>query len=317
MRHIVRPAFTLLLLACTMALLPASHATAQEATPDALPMPSAAEGEFAGTIDIGGRALFISCSGEGAPTVIVDHGQWGSSADMVSLQRELSRDTRVCIYDRAGMGQSDPPATSSTAPRTAADVVTDLHALLEAADVPGPFVLVGQSVGGAFVQLYARTYPDEVAAVVAMNAVPPANPWLEESTPLMTEPERTEELAYYAGGEGTEDFDWNTSFAQLDAADPPPDVPLLVLTSTIAQCESPDDICGRTYGVYETVMAEVAAEWPQGQFTQVDAGHEIYHSPEAVAAIRQLMEAVRDPSLWAVSATPPVGTPPPESGGGG
>ena len=95
-------------------------------------------------------------------------------------------------------------------------------------------------------QLYARTHPDEVAGVVAMNAVPPADPWLDESAPLMTEQERTEELAYYAGGEGTEDFDWNTSFAQLDATSPPPDVPFLVLTSTTAECESADDVCGRT-----------------------------------------------------------------------
>ena len=150
-----------------------------------------------------------------------------------------------------------------------------------------------------------------------MNAVPPADPWLAESAPLMTEQERAEELAYYAGGEDTENFDWNTSFAQLDAADSPPDVPFLVLISTIAQCESPDDICGRTYGVYETVMAEVAAAWPQGRFTQLEAEHEIYEHPEAVAAIRQLIDAVRDPSLWVLSATPLAGTPQPESGGGG
>jgi pimeloyl-ACP methyl ester carboxylesterase len=190
-------------------------------------------------------------------------------------------------------------------------VVSDLHALIDAADVPGPYVLVGHSAGGAFVQLYARTHPEEVAGVVALNAVPPADPWLDEATPLMTEQERTEELAYYAGRQATEDFDWNTSFAQLDAAGPPPAVPFLVLISTIAQCESPDDICGRTYGVYETVMAELAAEWPLGRFAQLEAEHEIYDRPEAVAAIRQLIEAVRDPRLWVVSATPPAGTPQP------
>ena len=82
-------------------------------------------------------------------------------------------------------------------------------------------MLIGQSAGGVFVELYARTYPEEVAGVISMNAVPPADPWLEQSAPLMTEQERVEELAYYAGGEGAEDFDWNTSFAQLDAAAPP------------------------------------------------------------------------------------------------
>ena len=117
MMHPVRSILSLLLLASTLVLLPASRATAQEATPGASPTASAAAGDFAGTIDIGGgRALFLTCAGEGAPTVIIDHGQWGSSVDMVPLQRELSRDTRVCLYDRAGMGQSDPPATPSTAP---------------------------------------------------------------------------------------------------------------------------------------------------------------------------------------------------------
>src|SRR5215204_2619375 len=246
MLHVVRSILSLLLLASTVATLPTSQVAAQQATPDA----SAAEGDFTETIDIGGRALFLTCAGEGAPTVIIDHGQWGSSADMVPLQRELSRDTRVCLYDRAGMGQSDPPATPITAPRTAADVVADLHALLDAADVPGPYVLVGQSAGGTFVQLYARTYPDDVAGVVTMNAVPPADPWLDESAPLMTEQERADELAYYAGGEGTEDFDWNTSFAQLDAAGPPSAVPVLVLISTATECESADDMWGRSKGGY-------------------------------------------------------------------
>jgi pimeloyl-ACP methyl ester carboxylesterase len=311
MPHVVRSILSLLLLASTAVTVPASRVAAQEATPDASPLPSAAAGDFAGTIDIGGRALFLTCQGEGAPTVVIDHGQWGSSVDMGPLQRELSRETRVCLYDRAGMGQSDPPATPLTAPRTAADVVTDLHALLEAADVPGPYVLVGQSAGGVFVQLYARTHPDEVAGVVAMNAVPPVDPWLADSAPLMTEQERVEELAYYAGGEGTEDFDWNTSFAQMDAAGPPPAVPFLVLISTDAECESADDICGRTHDVYEAGMAELATQWPQGQFTQVDAGHEIFYSPEAVAVIRRLIAAVRDPGQWVISATPLAGTPQP------
>jgi pimeloyl-ACP methyl ester carboxylesterase len=309
MPYVTRSILFLLLLASTAALLPASRVTAQEAKPDASPLASAAVGDFAGTIDIGGRVLFLACDGEATPTVIIEHGQWGSSADMRPLQRELSRDTRVCLYDRAGMGQSDPPATPITAPRTAADVVADLHALLEVADVPGPYVLVGQSAGGVFVQLYARTYPDDVAGVVAMNAVPPADPWLDESAPFMTEQERADERAYYTGGEGTEDFDWNTSFVQLDAAGPPAAGPFLVLISTTAECESADDICGRTHGVYEADMEEVAVQWPLGIYTEVDAGHEIFYSPDAVAAIRLVIAAVRDPSGWDVSATPEVGTP--------
>ena len=109
----------------------------------------------------------------------------------------------------------------------------------------------------------------------------------------MTEQERAEELAYYLGGGGTEDFDWNSSFAQLDAAASPPDAPFLVLISTAAECESPDDICVRTHGVYEAVMEDLAAQWPRGQFLALDAGHEIYLSPQAVSAIRALIRSAK------------------------
>jgi pimeloyl-ACP methyl ester carboxylesterase len=310
MLRVIRPLVALLLLASAVAVLSIGPVGAQDATPPSAPV-TGAHGEFASTVDIGGRALFLACQGEGAPTVIIDHGQWGSSDDMETLQRELSRDMRVCLYDRAGMGQSDPPATPVTAPRTVADVVADLHALLAAAGVPGPYVLVGQSAGGSFVQLNARTYPDDVAGVVAMNAVPPVDPWLD-SAPLMTEQERVEELAYYAGGEGTEDFDWNTSFAQIEAAGSPPNVPFLVLISTITQCENPDDICERTYGIYEAVMRDLATQWPQGGFTEVAAGHEVFYSPDAVTAIRHVIDATRDTGLWeAMRTTPGAGTPEP------
>ena len=289
------------LLLCMAALVvqmlaPVLGAAAQdtiEATPGA---------EISGSFSIGDRSLFLDCSGAGSPTVVLDHGQDGSSADLIGLQHELANDALVCRYDRAGLGQSDPVPF----PRTAADAVADLHELLAAAAVPGPFVLVGQSVGGAFVQLFARTYPEEVAAVVAMNPVPPAGPWLEQALPLMTEQEQTEEQTFYRGeGEG-EQFDWYASFTELDATLAPPDVPFLVLISTIAQCESPDDVCGRTYEVYETTMEEVAALWPRGRFVELEAGHEIFQSPDAVIAIRMVIEAARGPSA---QETPVAGTP--------
>jgi pimeloyl-ACP methyl ester carboxylesterase len=289
------------LLLCVVALVvqtlaPGLGASAQEtieATPGA---------RISGSFSIGDRSLFLDCSGAGSPTVVLDHGQDGSGVDLIGLQHELAKDTLVCRYDRAGLGQSDPVPF----PRTAADAVADLHGLLAAAAVPGPYVLVGQSVGGVFVQLYARTYPKEVAGVVAMNPVPPTGPWLEGALPLMTEQERAEEEAITRGeGEG-EQFDWYASFAELDAAAAPPTVPFLVLISTIAQCENPDDVCERTYGVYETTMKELADTWPQGQFLQLETGHEIYQDPDAVAAIRRVVEAVRDPESW---ATPIAGTP--------
>jgi pimeloyl-ACP methyl ester carboxylesterase len=278
------------------ALAPSFGVAAQtdgEATPGA---------EIRGTFDIGDRSLYLECAGSGSPTVVLEHGQGGSRLDLASLQRALENDALVCIYDHAGQGQSDP----APLPRTAADVVADLHALLAAASVPGPYVLIGQSAGGVFVQLYSRTYPHEVAGVVAMNPVPPAGLWLEKALPLMTEQERADEEAYYRGDVDGEAFDWYASFTELEAATDPPDVPFLVLISTIAQCESPDDVCGRTYGVYETVMRELAESWSQGKFLQLEASHEIYGHRDTIAAIRRVVEAARDPNSW---ATPMAGTP--------
>jgi pimeloyl-ACP methyl ester carboxylesterase len=289
------------LLLCVAALVvqmlaPDLGAAAQgtiEATPGA---------RISGSFSIGDRSLFLDCTGAGSPTVVLDHGQGESGVELIGLQHELAKHSLVCRYDRAGQGLSDPVPY----PRTAADAVADLHALLAAATVPGPYVLVGQSAGGALVQLYARTYPEEVAGVVAMNPVPPAGPWLEGALPLMTEQERAEEETFYRGEGDWEQFDWYASFAELDAAAAPPDVPFLVLISTIVQCVSPDDVCGRTYGVYESTMRELADSWPHGQYLQLEALHEIYQDPEAVAAIRRVVEAVRDPESW---ATPIVGTP--------
>lgn len=289
-------------------ILPVTQAGAQEATPQG----SAAHGSFDGLVDIGGRSVYLSCRGEGSPTVVIDHGQYNSSQDMTLLAVQLAADSHVCVYDRAGQGRSDPPPASNDGPRTAADVVGDLHALLEAAEVPGPYLLYGHSASGMFVQLYARTYPEDVAAVVSENAVPPSHPWLDDALPLMTEQERAEELAYYAGGPGNENFDWTTSFEQLAATGPAPDVPMLVLISTIAQCDSPDDVCGRTYGVYETVMQGVAADWPQGAFLELAGSHDLYLAPEAVEVIRLAIAAARAPETWTTAfGTPIAATPQP------
>jgi pimeloyl-ACP methyl ester carboxylesterase len=251
--------------------------------------------------DIGGRKLYIECIGSGSATIVFDAGQGAPGAALAPLQNEFAKDHLACTYDRAGQGRSDLVPF----PRSAADVVGDLYALLATAGVPGPYVLVGQSIGGFFVQLYARTFPDEVAGVVAMNPVPPAGPWLEQALPLMTEQERVEEEKYYRGEGGGEAIDWNLSSEQLEAASPPPDVPFEMLISTIAQCESPDDICGRTYGVYESIMQATADEWPQGHFSQVAAGHEIFYGSidETIAVIRRVMEGSGS------SASPTPGTP--------
>jgi pimeloyl-ACP methyl ester carboxylesterase len=245
---------------------------------------------ISGTFAANGRELFLECLGGGSPTVILEAGEGQTYMEMRGLQLALASEATVCSYDRANIGRSG----SAPAPRTARDAVEDLHALLGTAAIPGPYVLVGHSAGGFLVQLYGRTYPADVAAVVAMNPVPPAGPWLDRALPLMTASERREENAYY-DGQNDGSMDYRTSSAQLEQAPEPPDIPFEMLISTIAQCAHPTDICGKTYAVYEDVEREVAEAWPRGVFSQADAIHSIYIADldAVVAVVRRAIDAGR------------------------
>jgi pimeloyl-ACP methyl ester carboxylesterase len=119
-----------------------------------------------GQVDIGGYSLYIDCQGEGTPTVVLDSGTGGTGRAWVRVQRRMARLTRVCSYDRAGLGGSDP---SPITPRTSQVIAEELHTLLHNAHLPGPYVLVGHSFGGYNVRLFAHTYPDEVAGMVLVD----------------------------------------------------------------------------------------------------------------------------------------------------
>jgi pimeloyl-ACP methyl ester carboxylesterase len=112
-------------------------------------------------VDVGGYSLHIDCVGQGSPTVVLDAGSGGMSAQWVRVQREVSGTTRVCAYDRAGMGWSE----MGPEPRDAEQISGELHTLLGKAGIEEPYVLVGHSFGGMYMQTYAARYPEEVAGV--------------------------------------------------------------------------------------------------------------------------------------------------------
>lgn len=116
-----------------------------------------------------GRKINLFCLGSGAPTVVLDAG-WGSGISAWSkVQPAIAETTRVCAFDRPGMGFSDP----GPLPRDAKAVVADERAVLKAAKIPGPYVLVGHSMAGLHVRLYASVYPKEVVGAVLVD---PSNP---------------------------------------------------------------------------------------------------------------------------------------------
>jgi pimeloyl-ACP methyl ester carboxylesterase len=120
-------------------------------------------------VDVGGYSLHINCVGQGRPTVLLDGGSGEWSSQWVRVQREVSGTTRVCAYDRAGMGWSE----MGPEPRDAKQISNELHALLEGANIDGPYVLVGHSFGGLYMQTYAARYPEEVAGVALVDSSQP------------------------------------------------------------------------------------------------------------------------------------------------
>ena len=119
-------------------------------------------------IDVGGHRLYIECTGTGSPVVVLQSGLGESSSYWGRIAPALAPSTTVCAYDRAGHGRSDTVA----APQDGIALATDLHTMLERADVPGPYVLVGHSSGGPYVRAFAARYPDQIAGMVLLDAQP-------------------------------------------------------------------------------------------------------------------------------------------------
>ena len=299
----MRPVPALVLGLVTLLLAAPSLVAAQTASPVAPGV--AAAGDFAGLVDIGGRSLYMECRGQGSPTVILEAG-FRSRADYWTddlIQPDAPRTmvfpgvaalTRVCAYDRPGTttfidgtllpSRSDPV----TMPRTALESVHDLHALLQAAMVPGPYVLVGHSYGGMFARLYASTYPSEVVGMVLVDAF---SEGLEDQ---MTPDQWTayEELFQpvpeaLAGYEDLEFTDLDTSASQVreaTAVSPLRPQPLVVLSRGQAM-EMPADLPGGLTGeglehAWSVEQDRLAALLP-------DAKHVIAHESEHYIQLQQ------------------------------
>jgi len=122
-------------------------------------------------IDVDGHRLHLHCTGSGSPTVVLEPGGGEMSSNMGWIAPAVARSTRVCVYDRAGRGWSEPADT----PQDGTQIATDLHTLLQRGHVPGPYVLACHSFGGLYVLTFAARYPNEVAGMVLVDSTAPAS----------------------------------------------------------------------------------------------------------------------------------------------
>ena len=120
-------------------------------------------------VDVGGYRLHLYCTGSGSPTVILEPGQGGASSDLSWIAPAVAHDTTVCVYDRPGRGWSD----AADGPQDGDQIAADLHTLLERAQVPGPYVLVGHSFGGLYILRFAAQFPGQVAGMVLLDSTAP------------------------------------------------------------------------------------------------------------------------------------------------
>jgi len=120
-------------------------------------------------VDVGGYRLHIYCTGTDSPTAVIDAGLGDWSTTWGVVQQEVAKTTRVCTYDRAGLGWSEV----GPLPRNAEQHAKELHTLLQNGQIPGPYILVGHSLGGLDVRVYVHEYSSEVAGVVLVDATNP------------------------------------------------------------------------------------------------------------------------------------------------
>jgi pimeloyl-ACP methyl ester carboxylesterase len=255
-----------------------------------------------GKVDIGGYSLYIQCAGEGSPTVVMDHGlatPW-TPRDIVD---GVKSQTRICFYWRAGLASSDP---SPKKPRTSGDMMKELHTLLTNAHITGPYVLVGHSIAGFNVRVYADLYPQEVVGMVMIDPSHPDQPerWLallpaESADDLSALKDfRTDmKVGWPDPNEypNPENMDMRTSAAETLACGSLGDIPLVVLSAAQPNYGGlPGDLEQARRQELNVMHKELSQLSSNGTFVLAEkSGHRI-HEDEPQLVIDAILKVVGD-----------------------
>jgi pimeloyl-ACP methyl ester carboxylesterase len=274
--------------------------------------------------DVGGYKMHLDCTGEGSPTVILDSGLGDSYIPWRKVQPEIANFTRVCSYDRAGLGFS----YYSHHPSTSRDFAKELHTLLHNAGIPSPYVLVGHSMGGFDVRLYASLFRTEVAGMVLVDSSHPEQQkrlppelndldatWLREQeffefTMPFGLPRflgfcgddaeiRASDCNFHSAREGVAELKAiSTSAAQTAATGSLGDLPLQVLSHDpdAPQPDLPEDLVKPTNDAWQQMQKELSHLSIRGaQVIAKNSGHYIQlDRPDLVIrSIREVVDEVR------------------------
>lgn len=261
-------------------------------------------------VDVGGYRLHLNCTGNGSPTVVIEAGLGDWSTGWGYVQPEVAKTTRVCTYDRAGMGWSEP----GPLPRDAGQFARELHTLLQKANIPGPYVMVGHSLGGLPVRVFAHDYATDVAGVVLVDSMYPgqsttAKPSIViSSLPLLarfgiarllvrplglinyTTPSEKAYFSRYVRPQSAQTLADEIqaipdSIAQAGAVATFSDLPLIVLSAGL------DQLPGWQAG--QTELAKLSSNSQQLIAEKSDHSIQIHQPDAAVAAIVSMVEQLR------------------------
>lgn len=255
-----------------------------DSDPEPEPVPTTTEAGTVFDVEVEAGVLRGACEGvrePDSPAIILVPGLGNPGSQLSAFQDALSDAALVCTYDRPGVGAS-PPGTASS---TFAGAVEDLESLLVGAEIAPPYILVGQSLGGAIALRYAQTHPNEVSGFVAMNPVPPATSYEARAATVETPEELQSEIDFY---NGANDEGISLRSTDLILQEPfPATVPYVVMYAE----DCGGDFCDRIRPVLSAATEELA-NLGDGRFVPVEgAGHEIFttHLDETLTEVRSLL----------------------------